>query len=85
MLGYSDLSETNIVVDWLTDNLNAEIVAISNFIPLIHFKTNEIKGFEVQSLINSQQDFGVRYIQDHPELIICSIPSSLLLQTFSLC
>ncbi len=71
LLGYSDLSETNIVVDWVTDNLNAEIVAISNYTSLIHFKTNETKGFEVQSLINTQQDFGVRYIQDHIEIVPC--------------
>lgn len=71
LLGYSDRSETSIVVNWLTDNLNAEIVAISSNVPLIHFKTNEIKGFEVQSLIYSQQDFGVRYLQDHPELVLC--------------
>lgn len=68
LLGFSDKSEQDKVLNWLINNLNAEIAAISNYTSLIHFKTNKIKGFEVQSLVNTQQDFSVKYIQDYPEV-----------------
>jgi thermitase len=68
LIGFSEMSEEDKVINWVTNDLNAEIVAISNYTSLIHFKTNETKKFDdMQSLANTQQDFGVRYIQKHPE------------------
>lgn len=75
LLGYSDSSEKNKVTEWLINTLDAEIVSISNYTPLIHFKTNEIKGFEVQSLVYAQNNFNVRYIQDNPDTELFFTPN----------
>ncbi len=75
LLGYSDLSEKDKVIAWLINNLNAKIVSISNYTPLIQFKTNEIKGFEVHSHINAQKYFNVRYLQDNIEVEFLYTPN----------
>lgn len=68
LLGFSDKSKQDKVIKWLTNSLKAEIVAISNYTSLIHFKTHKTKGSILQSLVNTKKDFQIRYIQDHPEV-----------------
>ncbi|MHA1727393.1 MAG: hypothetical protein ACTSWY_01515 [Promethearchaeota archaeon] len=70
LMGYSQLGEKNSVIDWLTSNFDVEIIRFAKARPMVHFKTKIMVGYDVVSAILNQTNFGVRYIQDNPEIYL---------------
>jgi len=71
-MGFSSLDEKNTVKTWLENNIDAKIIRTAKTRPMIHFKTNSIKGMEVVYAIKNQNNFGIRYICSNPEFCVFS-------------